>query len=440
MTQPLKTLTVMVICLLGCSAALGDDWPQWLGPNRDGVWREKGVVKSFPEDGLDVAWRAPVAGGYSGPAVAGGNVYVTDYVRESGEFANGPSIVPKLEGRERVLCFSAEDGSLVWKHEYPCSYRLSYPSGPRTTPTIAHGKVYTLGAMGDLLCLNAKTGDLLWSKDLKREYNVKTPIWGFSGHPLIDGQKLICLVGGEGSVAVALDKDSGEELWRSISAPEPGYCPPMIIEAGATRQLVIWHPKAINALNPETGKLYWSFPLAPSHGMSIAAPRLSGDLLFASGVGHKGLVLKLDRDHPAAEILWRGDSRTGVYSANSTPIIDGDVIYGVCHQGQLRAVELATGKRLWETLQPTTGSRPAGYGTAFLVKHENGYFLFNDQGDLILAQLSPEGYEEVSRFHVIEPTNESFGRPVVWSHPAFANRSVYIRNDKELIRVSLAAD
>lgn len=433
-----KTIAAIVTFCICSVAALGDDWPQWLGPRRDSVWREKGIVKTFPQQGLKVKWRVPVAGGFAGPAVADGKVYVADYVVESGKPVNGPSKRCKLEGQERLLCFSADDGSLVWKHEYACSYDVSYPAGPRVTPTVVDGKVYTLGTMGDLCCLDADTGKLLWSMDFKEQYNTKTPIWGFAGHPLVEGNTLFCLAGGKDSVAVALDKDTGREIWRSLSAPEPGYCPPVMIDAGGRRQLVIWHSTAVNGLDPRTGKVYWSVPLKPSYGMSIATPRKSGNYLFACGIGHKAVLLTLDPDRPGAEIVWRGDSRTAVYCANSTPIIDGNVIYGVCRQGELRGVELSTGRRLWETCAATTGSRPAYYATAFIVKHEDRYFLFNDKGDLILARLSPEGYKEISRFNVLEPTDEGLGREVVWSHPAFANQSVYARNDKELVCVSLA--
>jgi hypothetical protein len=166
---------------------------------------------------------------------------------------------------------------------------------------------------------------------------------------------------------------------------------------------------------------------------------MQGDLLFASGIGNKGVVLQLDRDRPAAEIVWRGDSRNGVYCANSTPFILDDVIYGVCRKGELRGVDLKSGNRLWETCAATTGARPANYGTAFLVKHEDRFFLFNDQGELIIARLSPEGYQEISRARVLEPTNEGLGRAVVWTHPAFANKCLFARNDKELVCVSLAA-
>lgn len=198
---------------------------------------------------------------------------------------------------------------------------------------------------------------------------------------------------------------------------------------------------SINSLNPTSGEVHWSIPLQPSYEMSITAPQLYGDLLYASAIGHVGALFKLDRSGHGAEVIWRGQTKMGVYSCNTTPIIEDGVIYGVdCMKGAMMAVHLKDGYRLWETFQPTTGGeRRASHGTAFMVRHENGYFLFAETGDLILARLSPDKYHEISRFHVLEPTNECFGRSVVWSHPAFANRCLYVRNDQEIVCVNLAA-
>ena len=174
--------------------------------------------------------------------------------------------------------------------------------------------------------------------------------------------------------------------------------------------------------------------------MSIIAPRQSGDFLFASGIGRVGVMLKLNDDKPGVTELWRGKPKMAVYSAEATPILEEGMIYGVdCHDGTLVGARIDDGERLWETREPTSGgTRRADHGTAFLVKQADRFFLFSETGDLIIAKLSPEGYDEISRFHAIEPTNEAFGRPVVWSHPAFAEKSAFIRNDKEMIRVDLA--
>jgi outer membrane protein assembly factor BamB len=318
---------------------------------------------------------------------------------------------------------------------------MSYATGPRCTATVSGGKVYTLGAEGNLFCLDAATGKPNWSHDLKKEYKVETPLWGFCGHPLVDGHKLICLVGGEGSIAVAFHKDTGKELWRSLAAREPGYCPPSIIDAGGRRQLIIWHVESLNGLDPETGKRFWSVPLAPNHGMSISAPRKLGDLLFASGIGNVALVARLAADRPAVTEVWHGAAQRGVYCANSTPFLENGMVYGCdCATGHLRGVKLETGERVWETLAPTAGGdRRAAHGTAFIVKNGERFFLFSETGRLIIARLTPEKYEELSSGPLLEPTGSAFGRQVVWSHPAFANRRIYARNDRELVCASLAA-
>jgi outer membrane protein assembly factor BamB len=439
----IRSVVLSLVLISGWAAALcADDWPQWMGPGRDDVWKETGIIESIPKEGLKVLWRVPVGGGYSGPAVVGDRVYVTDYQMKTGLITNNPGGRDELTGDERVLCIVAKTGDVVWEHSYDRPYKLSYPSGPRATPTVVDGKVYSLGAEGNLLCLDAAKGDVVWSKDLPKDYSAPVPVWGFSGHPLVDGNKLICLVGGKGSVAVAFDKETGQEIWKALSASESGYAPPSIIEAGGVRQLLVWDADKINALNPETGEVYWSEDLKPSYGMSIMAPRKEGDLLFASGIGNVGAVYRLASDKPAAELVWKGDANKGLYAANSTPMIEEGVIYGVCcQQGQLRGVQLADGKRLWQTFAPTTGGpRGASHGTAFLTRHESNYYLFNETGDLIQAKLSREGYEELGRFHVLEPTQDVFGRKVVWSHPAFANKCLFARNDKELVCVSLAAE
>ena len=431
---------------LAASAAFSlhaDDWPQWLGPQRDGVWRETGILEKFPADGPKVRWRTAIGGGYTGPAVARDRVYVMDRQLAPGTSnPSDPFARGEIPGSERVLCLNEADGRILWKHEYDCPYAVSYPAGPRATPTVHAGKVYALGTEGNLFCLDATSGKELWSHDFKKDYGVKTPMWGFAGHPLIDGKKLICLVGGEGSVAAAFDKDSGKELWRALSAKEPGYCPPMIYEFAGKRQLILWHPEAVSALDPDTGKIDWTYPLTPSirSGMTIPSPRKSGDLLFLTSFYNGSLMLRIDSDKPS--LVWQSKKVSemdtdGLHSVMSTPVLENGYIYGPCSYGQFRCLKADTGERLWETFEPTTG-KSVRWGNAFIVKNGDRYFLFNEKGDLIIARLSPEKYEEISRAHLLDPTNTDPGRPVVWSHPAFANRCVYARNDKEIVCVSLA--
>jgi outer membrane protein assembly factor BamB len=368
-----------------------------------------------------------------------GAVFLMDYVTDAdnkGEIFERPN----FKGQERVVCFSADKGEKLWQHTYDCAYTISFPNGPRVTPTVADGKVYTVGAEGNLYCLDADTGKPIWSKDFKKDYSAKTPLWGFCGHPLVDGKKVICITGGENACVVAFNKDDGKEIWKSLNAVEPGYSCPSIIEAGGVRQLIVWHATSINSLDPETGAKHWSVLIEPEYRMSIMAPRHSGDYLFAAGIYDKAVLLKLASEKPAVTEVWRGKKNNAVYPVNMTPFVDNGTIYGVNHSGQLMAVDLKTAERKWETTDPVTGKDSKGQNsaTAFLIKNGERFFLFNEKGELVIAKLSPEKYEELGRVKLMETTNKAFGRDVVWSHPAFANKCIFVRNDKEMICVSLA--
>ena len=438
-----RTASVMA---LGCifvvgQLASGEDWPQWMGENRDGVYSETGLVDSIPESGLPVKWRVPVELGYAGPAVANNRVFVSDYKLETGKITNGPGTRDGLTGKERTTCFDAASGEMLWRYEYSRPYKISYPSGPRCTPTVDGDRVYALGAEGDLVCLNAESGDLLWKMQLAEKYEVEAPIWGYAAHPLVYGDLLITLAGGENSLVVALNKKSGEPVWEALSAESIGYCPPSIVKLADVDTLLVWHPKALNALDPKNGSLKWDFPLAPRYEMSIAAPQLLDGMLFASGIGQTCAMVKLDEQGKPSETVWGGKSKHGVYSANATALFESDAIYGSdCDTGMYIAVNPKDGKRFWQTFELTTGGKNrASHGTAFTVRNGDKHLIFTETGDLVIAKLSPEGFEERGRMHVLEPTGECFGRAVVWSHPAFANRHMFARNDKELVCVDLAA-
>ena len=276
-----------------------DEWPQWMGPQRDGVWRETGIVQEFPVGGPPARWRVKIGGGYAGPAVAGNRVYVTDKQLPVG--ATNPDN-PFARGRqpatERVLCLNDADGAIVWKHEYECPYTVSYPAGPRTTPVVRDGRVYTLGSEGHLFCLNADSGEVVWSKNFRTDFGrEQSPVWGYSANPLLDGDRLICLVGGTGTAVVAFHKDTGKELWRALDTTGehgPGYSSPIIVEAGGQRQLIVWHPAALCSLNPVTGGVYWQQPFDSKSGLSVATPRFQDDSLFISAFYDGSLLMKLD--------------------------------------------------------------------------------------------------------------------------------------------------
>ena len=444
-THLIRRLTWFTFFLAAVASLRAEDWPQWLGPQRDSVWRETGIVEKFPAGGPAIRWRTPIGAGYSGPSVAGGCVYVTDRILAAGKsnpanpFERG--IIP---GMERVLCLEESSGKILWHHDYDCPYTVSYPAGPRASPLVHGGKVFTLGAEGDLLCLDAKSGKLIWEHHFKKDYGIATPLWGFSASPLLDGDRLICLVGGSNTTAVAFNKNDGHEMWRALTAKEPGYAAPTIITAGGKRQLIMVHPESVNSLDPENGHVYWSEPCPAKAGMSIPTPRQMGDFLFITSFYNGSMMLKLDAAKPGETVLWHSarvsEKNTDMlHCTMNTPFLENDYIYGVCSYGQLRCLKAGTGDRVWETLKATTpDEKEMRWANAFIVKNGDRFFLFNEKGDLIIAKLTPAGYEEISRAHLLEPTNTAAGRDVVWTHPAFANRCVFARNDKEIICADLS--
>jgi outer membrane protein assembly factor BamB len=421
--------------------AFGDDWPGWLGPERDGVWRETGIVRALPPEGPVVRWRHAIGSGYAGPAVAGNRVYVLDRVTDLESEAHTPQDGHykgrKGDGFERVLCLDNSDGRVVWTHAYACRYSIAYPSGPRATPIVDNGKVYTLGTQGNLFCLDAQTGRVIWQCDFTEAFGLKIPTWGVSAQPLIDGDKLICIVGGQGTTAVAFNKNTGEELWRSLSSNDPGYSAPVIIRAGGVSQLIVWHGEAINALNPETGTVYWTLPIEIWSGMAIVTPKHYEDSLFVMGFRGYSNLIALDSESPSAASVWQGDEDTGVAGTMNTPHIEGGYLYAQDHDGMYRCIRLDTGERVWEDPRPASGSKARRWANVFTVKNGDRYFLMNDIGDLIIAKMSPDGYEEISRSRILDASKQLDMRNVIWSHPAFANRSIYARNDHEIVCLSL---
>ena len=225
-----------------------DDWPEFRGQGRNGVWAETGILETFPEGGLDIRWRTPINRGFSGPAVAAGRVFLTDFERTQG-----------LNGIERIVCLDEGTGQLLWSQSWEANYAgISWDEGPRATPTVDGDRVYAVGASGVLIALTVETGEILWRTSFAEEFDAEIPTWGFSSAPIVNGNRVITIVGGEPNAkVVAFDKLTGEEVWRALSSIEsgPGVGQPIIIEAGGTQQLIIWHPSAVSSLDPETGEV-----------------------------------------------------------------------------------------------------------------------------------------------------------------------------------------
>ena len=420
----LAPLCLVATCLaIACTAAHAEDWPQWRGVNRDGVVHDTELLTTLPEGPLPHTWSQPVGSGYSGPTVAGGRVYLTDQVREN---------------VERVLCFDAATGTPLWQHEYDAVYTIGYRAGPRASATIHDGRAFAVGAMGHFHCFDAATGAVHWQRDLAADYNAAMPIWGITASPLVYGDLVIQVAAGQGGACVvALDLATGTERWRALDEPA-GYSAPVLIQQGGQDVLVCWTGASISGLEPSTGKVFWSVPMASRNmPIGVATPVIQDDLLFVSSFYDGSMLIRFSKDTPTAEQVWyrvgRDEKNTdALHCMISTPMLKGDHIYGVDSYGELRCLDLKTGDRVWEDLTAVPRNR---WATIHIIRDGTREIMLNDSGDLIFATLAPDGFHEQSRAHLIDPTRVQLGRGdgVVWAHPAIANGFIFARSDEELI-------
>jgi outer membrane protein assembly factor BamB len=416
-----RLIAVCAFCI--AAPAIADDWPQWRGPTRDGIWHEKGIVEKFDSPELPIKWRKPIGPGYNGPTVANGLVYVMDRQVEP-------------EQIERVHCFDAATGDPKWSHEYDCPYEeISYRAGPRAAISIDNGKAYSLGSMGNLHCFDAATGDVVWKKSLNTEYDIQMPQWGVSASPLIDGDRIIMQIGGKNACVVALNKATGEEIWKALD-DKAQYSAPVIVKQGGKPVLVVWTGDGVVGLNPADGTVYWREAMKPSRmPIGIVDPTVEKNRLFVSSFYDGSLMLRLNQDQPTVERIWRAvgpdEQRTkSLHCMIGTPIQDGDYVYGVDSHGELRCLNAETGERIWESLKAVPKAR---WSTIHMVENAGRVFMFNERGELLIGRLSPAGFEEISRTKLIEPTTDQLGqrKGVCWSHPAYANRCVFAATTKK---------
>jgi len=441
-TARLMAATILMGLFFPTETLRADDWPQWRGPQRDGVWRESGVTDKLDIDGdgrIRLKWSAPIGAGYSQPTVAGNRVYVTDRVDDPEEI-------------ERIHCFDFESGRKNWSFSYPAPYTISYKSGPRAAVLIDGqgdaARAYALGGVGHLHCLDATTGEILWKRDLAREYRIDMPRWGIAAGPLIEGNLLVLHIGGEDACVVALDKRNGGEIWRAIN-DDASYVAPIVIDQAGQRVLVVYTANHLHGLNVSTGRVLWSYAMPGSKWpISIATPVVTTHdeqrYIFTTNAHVGAALLRLHEDEPTVTEVWRQQNAkepNSLYSLIPTPFIRDGHIYGTHNRGELRCLELRSGRRVWET---DAALEPDRFATLHIVAQgEVGsrVWIFNEHGELIIADLSPRGYKQISRGKLIPPTQP--GLPsrrggVTWAHPAFAHRHIIARNDKQLVCADLS--
>ena len=407
----MNRVCALTVLLLAGSVAAADDWPQWLGAQRDGSTPEKIVAWKEP---LKVLWKQPVGEGNSSPVVANGRVYLL--TRAKGKLV------------EQLSAFDADSGKPLWQTPYERSkFDSFFGNGPRATPAVAGGKVYTFGITGLLTCFDADKGTQLWQVDTLKKYKVNNLRFGVSCSPLVEGGLVLQGVG-KGATLVAFDPNSGAEKWKALTDPA-SYSSPIATGKGKDRQVIMLTAKRLVGLSPLDGKLFWDYPLEDKLFESSTTPVRAGDILLGSSVTFGAAALKLEDtgSGPTVNKLWQDPKYTCYFS---TPVAVGKYFYAVTGVASLtdatatlRCVEAATGKELWT--RPKVGTYHAS-----LVRTANDKLLMLEEaGNLVLLDADPQGYHELARSKICGKT---------WAHPAIANGRLYVRDDAgELVCVEL---
>ena len=417
------------------AASSADDWPQWRGPGRDGVWRETGIIESFASAELKPGWTAPIGPGYSGPTVAGDRVFLTDRVTAP-------------EQQERVLCFDRATGRSLWTQAYPCVYRnLAYALGPRAAVTVADGRAFAFGAMGHAHCLDVRDGRVRWARDLAAEFQATVNVWGVTAAPLVAGELVIFQIGGQPDAClVALDVNSGKERWRALDG-KASYSAPRLIRQGDRDVILAWTAHWLACLDPATGSVLWKVAYVPKKMiLNVPDPVLdeAGRKVFLTAFYDGSHLFSLKPDFVTPELLWQragvSERRTdALHSIIMTPFIRDGYAYGIDSYGEMRCLDLATGDRVWEDTSLLANGR---WATAHFVQNGDRTWITTEKGEIIIARLTPRGFERLSSARFITPETSLQGRnhPIAWSHPAYAHRSLFARNDSRLVCISLDAE
>jgi outer membrane protein assembly factor BamB len=419
----LPSLILAVASLTLSPEAMAEDWPQWRGWNRDGSSAEVADLPEFPAAGLSVLWRADVGAGWATPVVVENRVYVFDAKLE------------RPRAWERLTCRDAETGKVLWQVQEEAPYPefcfvAGQENGTTSTPVIAAGNIYTLGQTGQVRCRNSLTGALVWQRDFHADYGMKE----FTGNssPLIEGDLLIVTMTGTSQASVvALDKGTGLEKWRALDEGGTNSSP-LVVESAGRRQIVVWSQQSVSALNITTGAVLWSERLLTSTDHAVSSPVCDGNRLLVGG-----LMFSLGDLEPGARVIWPENRSIThrVLSNTSTAWLTDGHVYSAKTKGEFVCLDAATGREVWKTDKVTAQKQGAAVHIIGATTKSGTALLYNDQGELILARLSPAGYEERSRAKVLDPDQPFGGKKVNWSAPALAGGRVYVRNQRELVCV-----
>ena len=392
-----KTVVGVAIIVFCSSVELfgqaGGNWPQWRGPNRDGISKETGLLKQWPADGPPLVWKAAGAGkGYSSLAVANGKLFTMG-----------------LRGdREYVIAFDVANGKEVWATATGSAYRDSRGDGPRGTPTVDGNNLYALGGNGDLSSLDTKTGRIIWSLNVLRKFGGENIGWGISESPLVIDDKLLINAGGPGASIVALKKTDGSLIWKSQS-DKAGYSSAMPVQIGNTTQVVFFTQQRAVGLDLKDGKLLWEYARPANDVANVATPVVRGNRVFiSSDYGTGAGLVEIKADGKAQEVYFTKEMR----NHHSSSILIGDYLYGFS-SGILTAMRFDTGEVAW---------RDRSVGKGSLVYADGNLYALSENGVVGLIEATPTAYHEKGRFRIQQ------GSLPTWTHPIIAGGRLYLRD------------
>jgi outer membrane protein assembly factor BamB len=409
----LRKLTAAQFPAVDPLPASASDWPQWRGLRRDGVSLETGLLTTWPTDGPRVVWRKPLGRGFSSIAVAAGRlITMCEQAVDDKQDGNKPSSY-----HEAVVCWDAETGQEHWSFRYPNHFHERFGSGPRSTPAVDGDCVYAVGPTGIFHCLKAATGEKVWRHDLMQEFQGRPMQYGVSFSPLVEGDLVYTMPGGpSGNAVAAFDKRSGALAWKALDDPI-GYSSPIAITAAGVRQILVFTNAALVSLSPADGKVLWRFPWVTADGFNIATPLGFGNYVFISSAYGKGCAL--------VEITAQADGGLDaglVYEHNrmrnhfASSVRHGDYIYGF-DQTDLVCMKIRSGKIMWRE----KGAR--SFGKATLIIADGHLIIMGEDGRLVLAEATPEGYREKASFQITQFK--------CWTVPAISAGKLYFRNEAE---------
>jgi outer membrane protein assembly factor BamB len=369
------------------------NWPQWRGPNRDGISKETGLLKQWPAEGPSLVWKATGAGrGYSSFSIANGKLYTLG-----------------LRGdREFVIAFDIANGKEAWATAHGGKFENDRGDGPRGTPTVDGDRVYALGGNGDLSALDARTGKIVWSKNVLTEFGGSNITWGISESPLIVGNKVLVNAGGPDASIVALNKTNGSVIWKSQS-DKAGYSSAIPLQVNGGTQVVFFTARRALGLDVNDGKLLWEYVKPSNRVANVATPIARGNRIFiSSDYGTGGGVVEIKPDGKAEEIYFTNDMR----NHHSSSVLVGDHLYGFSSQ-MLTAMKFDTGEIAWK-------DRSVGKGS--LVFADGHLYCFSEDGVVGLVEATPAGYREKGRFRLER------GSLPTWTHPVVVGGRLYLRD------------